>query len=58
MDVIHTLIDMVYTKLFLFMQFYMKITLYTDVLFVLFSLTNLVNSVLNTLLLELAYPFP
>jgi hypothetical protein len=59
MDVIHTLIDMVYTLLLLYMQFFMKITMWIDVHpNILFSLTNLVKNVLNTLLVDSTYPIP
>jgi hypothetical protein len=56
MDVIHTLIDMVYTLLLFYVQLYENNTLdKCSSQFVLFSLTNLVNSVLSTLLVDLAY---
>jgi len=59
MDVIHAPIDMVYTLLLLCIVLYENNTIdKCSSQFVLFSLTNLVNSVPNALLIDLAYPFP
>jgi hypothetical protein len=58
MDVIHTLIDMVYTMLLFCMYMYENnIVDKRPSQSILFSLINLVNNVPNTLLVDSAYPF-